>query len=148
MSYCLPADVKVYVGTVVSDADLTAMIADSDSEISAYFLAHGGLTPGSAVSKQASLLLTRARVAERFHLTGENPTGWSRGDYSQSGSVDQLGQAKSLQDRAMKLMAEEVGRLQTTGYTDAESTRRCDALVDDFKLDQDDIPESFSELTS
>lgn len=147
MAYCTAADVKVYVGTVVADADLTAMIADADSEIGAYFLARGGVTPLSSVAKQASIMLTRARIAERFQLTGENPSGYSSGDYSQSGSVDQLGQAKSLQDRAYKLMADEARRLQSD-YTGSADIRRCDALVDDFKLDQGDIPESFEELTS
>lgn len=145
MVYSTPADVKVYVGTVVSDADLTAMIADSDSEISAYFTARGA-TVGSAVAKQVSVLLTRAKVAERFHLTGENPTAYSSGDYSQSGVSDQLGQARSLQDRAYKLMNDEVRRLQTD-YTDSASVRRSDAVIDDFKLDQSDLDEPFSELT-
>ena len=147
MAYCTAADVKVYVGAVVSDADLGYMIADSDSEIGAFFLARGGITPSSAVAKQVSILLTRAKVAERFQLTGENPAGYSSGDYSQSGSVDQLGQSKLLLERAYKLMADEARRLQTD-YTDSASVRRSDAVVDDFKLDQSDIPESFSELTS
>lgn len=146
MAYCTNTDVKVYVGTTVSDADLTAMIIDADAEIDAYFLARGGLTPVSTVSKAASILLTRAKVAERFQVTGENPTGWSRGDYSQSGSVDQLGQAKLLHDAAEKLMRDEVGRLQSN-YTDSADIGRSDAVVDDFKLDQSDMPETFSELT-
>lgn len=147
MAYCTAADVKVYVGTVVSDADLGYMIADADSEIGAFFLARGGVTPLSSVAKQASIMLTRARITERFQLTGENPAGYSSGDYSQSGSVDQLGQAKSLQDQAYTLMKAEARRLQSD-YTEASDIRRSDALVDDFKLDQNDISESFEELTS
>ena len=109
MAYCTAADVKVYVGAVVSDADLGFMIADSDSEIGAFFLARGGITPSSAVAKQVSILLTRAKVAERFQLTGENPAGYSSGDYSQSGSADQLGQSKLLLERANKIMNDEIG---------------------------------------
>jgi len=147
MANCTPANVKVYVGSTVTDADLTEMIKDADDEISDFFSARGGLTPSSAVAKQASILLTRAKVAERFHLTGENPAGYSSGDYSQSGSVDQLGQAKSLQEQAYKLLRDEVGRLQAN-YKDSASIQRSDAVVDDFKLDQSDMPEMFSELTS
>ena len=146
MSYCTAADVKVYVGTVVSDADLTAMISDSDGEISAYFLARGGITPVSTVSKQVSIMLTRARIAERFQLTGENPAGYSAGDYSQSGSADQLGQAKMLRDAAEKLMKDEVGRL-SSNYTEAADITRSDANMEDFKLDQSDPPTYFTELT-
>lgn len=146
-AYCTAADVKVYIGTAVSDADLGFMIADSDSEISAFFTARGGITPSAAAGKQISILLTRAKVAERFQLTGENPAGYSSGDYSQSGSVDQLGQSKLLLERANKIMNDEVRRLQSD-YTDSASVRRSDAVVDDFKLDQSDMPETFSELTS
>jgi len=147
MAYCTAANVKVYTGTTVLDADLTAMISDSDDEINQFFLTRGGLTPSATAAKAASILLTRSRVAERFHNTGENPTAWSSGDYSQSGVADQGSLAISLRNQAFDKLREELGRLQT-GYTDSESTRRSDAIVDDFKLDQGDLPESFQELTS
>ena len=146
MAYCVAADVKVYVGTVVSDADLTAMITDSDSEISAYLAARGGVTPSSGAGKAASVLLTRAKVAERFQMTGENPAGYSCGDYSQSGSVDQLGQAKLLRDAAEKILNDEVNRLNAN-YTEAADITRVDAIMPDFKLDQSDQPSFFTELT-
>ena len=144
MVYCTPANVKVYVGTTVTDADLTEMIADADAEINAFFASRGGKSPDSTTAKQVSILLTRARVAERFHLTGENPTGYSSGDYSQSGSVDQLGQAKSLQDRAYKIMNDEAVRLRTVPQEQADVTRS-DAVMPDFHLDQSDDPTFFTE---
>lgn len=144
MAYCTNTDVKVYVGTTVSDADLTAMITDADAEINTFFSARGGKSPASATAKQVSILLTRARVAERFQLTGENPAGYSSGDYSQSGSVDQLGQAKSLQERAYKIMNDEVVRLQIIPQ-ELTNITRSDAVMGDFKLDQSDTPNFFSE---
>jgi hypothetical protein len=147
MAYCTAANVKVYTGTTVLDADLTAMISDSDDEINQFFVTRGGLTPSSTAAKAASILLTRSKIAERFHNTGENPTAWSSGDYAQSGVADQKGLADSLHSEAEKVMRDELGRLQS-GYTDSASTRRSDAVVDDFQLAQSDIPESFSELPS
>jgi len=103
MTYCVPADVKVYVGTTVSDADLTAMIADADRDITKYFTTNE-ITVDTDTAKSASILLTRAAVAQRFYLTGENPTSYSSGDYSQSGAADQLALAKDLTKEAMKVL--------------------------------------------
>ncbi|MFA7695301.1 MAG: hypothetical protein WCX63_07180, partial [Methanoregula sp.] len=95
MVYCTPANVKVYVGTTVTDADLTEMIADADRDILAYFTAQG-ISVNTDTAKSASILFTRASVAYRFYLTGENPTSYSSGDYSQSGAADQLSLSKEL----------------------------------------------------
>lgn len=146
MAYCTAADVKVYVGTVVSDADLGYMIADSDAEITQYFAARGGYTPTTTAAKIISVFLTRARVAERFNVTGENPTAYSAGDYSQSGVSDHFGAAKYLREQAYARMAEELGR-QQTNYTEASEITRSDADMKDFRLDQSEPPVFFSELT-
>ena len=42
-------------------------------------------------------------------------------------------------------MKDEIGRLQVN-YSDAATTRRSDAVIDDFKLDQNDLVEPFSEI--
>ena len=108
MAYCTAADVKVYVGTTVSDADLTAMIADADRDILSFFTKQG-VAVDSDTAKTASILLTRAAVAERFYLTGENPTSYSSGDYTQSGAADQLALSKKLSADALKILDEYVG---------------------------------------
>lgn len=144
MAYCTVADVKVYVGTVVSDADLGAMITDADSEIGAFFLARGSVTPGTAAAKQASILLVRAKVAERFNVTGENPTSFSYPDYSQSGVSDHFTSGKDLADRAYQIMRDELNR-QDVPYMAQEDIQRADAVMPDFKLDQSDLPEFYTE---
>lgn len=138
-AYCTAADVKVYVGTAVSDADLGAMIADSDDDIDDFFASRGGYTPSTTVAKQVSILLTRARVAERLNLTGEAPTAYSAADYSQSGVSDQMGQSRMLREEANKKMMAEIARLRTSATTQ-DDVRRCDAVMSDFKLDQTDDP--------
>jgi len=144
MSYCTAANVKVYVGTTVSDADLTAMIVDADRDILAYFTASGE-TIDSDVAKSASILLVRAAVAQRFYLTGENPTSYSAGDYSQSGAADQLKLAQDLKAEAFRVMDECFSN--DVSYETEESVTRSDALMDDFKLDQSEQPTFFTELT-
>jgi len=108
VAYCTPANVKVYVGTTVTDADLTEMIADADRDILAFFT-NLGLAVDTDTAKSASILLTRAAVAQRFYLTGENPTSYSSGDYSQSGAADQLALARDLTKEAMKVLDEYAG---------------------------------------
>jgi hypothetical protein len=108
VAYCTAADVKVYVGTTVLDADLTAMIADADRDILSFFTKQG-VAVDSDAAKTASILLTRAAVAERFYLTGENPTSYSSGDYTQSGAADQLALSKKLSADALKILDEYIG---------------------------------------
>lgn len=103
MAYCTPANVKVYVGTTVTDADLTEMIADADRDILAFFT-NLGLAVDTDAAKSASIFLTRAAVAQRFYLTGENPTSYSSGDYSQSGAADQLSLSKELTAKAWEVL--------------------------------------------
>ena len=103
MAYCTPANVKVYVGTTVTDADLTEMIADADRDILAFFT-NLGLAVDTDAAKSASIFLTRAAVAQRFYLTGENPTSYSSGDYSQSGAADQLSLSKELTAKAGEVL--------------------------------------------
>jgi hypothetical protein len=103
VAYCTPANVKVYVGTTVTDADLTEMIADADRDILAFFT-NLGLAIDTDAAKSASILLTRAAVAQRFYLTGENPTSYSAGDYSQSGAADQLSLSKELTAKALEIL--------------------------------------------
>jgi hypothetical protein len=144
MAYCTNTDVKVYVGTTVSDADLTAMITDADRDILAYFTAQG-ITVNTDTAKSASILFTRASVAYRFYLTGEKPTSWSRGDYSQSGAADQLALSKELRTEAFRILNEYM-EFKRIGTTDAQtSVTRSDAVMGDFKLDQSDNPVFFSE---
>jgi len=145
MANCTAADVKVYVGTVVSDADLGYMITDADSEIAQYFLTRGGLSPGTAAAKQASILLVRAKVSERFNITGENPTSYESGDWSQSGVSDHAASAKELRAQAYQIMKDEQNRMSVP-YTDETDVKRSDAVMDDFKLDQADIPNYFGEV--
>jgi len=144
MSYCTAANVKVYVGTTVSDADLTAMIVDADRDILAYFTARGG-TVDTDVAKTASILFTRAAVAQRFYLTGENPTSYSSGDYSQSGAADQLKLSQELKAEAFRVLNESMS--DATSYDTEENVTRSDAVMDDFKLDQSEPPTYFTELT-
>ena len=144
MSYCTAANVKVYVGTTVSDADLTAMIVDADRDILAYFTARGSAVD-TDVAKTASILLTRAAVAQRFYLTGENPTSYSAGDYSQSGAADQLKLSQELKAEAFRVLNEGID--DTTSYDTESNVTRSDAVMDDFKLDQSEPPTYFSELT-
>jgi len=144
MSYCTAANVKVYVGTTVSDADLTAMIVDADRDILAYFTARGG-TVDTDVAKTASILFVRAAVAQRFYLTGENPTSYSAGDYSQSGAADQLKLSQELKAEAFRVLNESVS--DSTSYDTESNVTRSDAVMDEFKLDQSDPPTYFSELT-
>ena len=103
MAYCTPGNVKVYVGTTVTDADLTEMIADADRDILAFFT-NLGLAVDTDAAKSASIFLTRAAVAQRFYLTGENPTSYSSGDYSQSGAADQLSLSKELTAKAWEVL--------------------------------------------
>jgi hypothetical protein len=143
MAYCTNTDVKVYVGTTVSDADLTAMIADADRDILAYFTAQG-IAVNTDTAKSASILFTRASVAYRFYLTGENPTSYSSGDFSQSGAADQLALSKELRAEAFRILNEYV-KLKRVGTTDAQSSvTRSDAIMGDFKLDQSDDSVFFS----
>lgn len=144
MAYCTAADVKVYVGSTVSDADLGYMIADADKKIEKRF-ARLKIAVDTDTAKQASILLVRAGVATRFHLTGENPTGYSSGDYQQSGSVDTLGAAKYFEEQAWQVIADYAKSLQGTEEDDEASVTRCDAVMDDFKLDQTDNPSFFVE---
>ncbi|MDD5048890.1 MAG: hypothetical protein PHH09_08170 [Methanoregulaceae archaeon] len=144
MAYCTAANVKVYAGAVVSDADLTAMIADADDEIDQFFLTRGGLTPGSDVTKKASILLVRAEIADRFNLTGENPTSYAYPDYSQSGVSDHAQSAREYRDRAYGLMRDELNRVDTP-YMLEEDIVRSDAVMPDFKLDQSDISTYYAE---
>jgi hypothetical protein len=143
-AYCIAADVKVYVGTTVSDADLTAMIVDADRDILAFFTARG-IAVDTNTAKSASILFTRASVAYRFYLTGENPTSYSSGDYSQSGAADQLALSKDLRAEAFRILNEYI-RLKTTSLDTKTDVVRSDAIMDDFKLDQADDPAFFSEL--
>jgi hypothetical protein len=101
--YCTPANVKVYIGTTVTDADLTEMIADADRDILSYFTKQGIAVDADA-AKSASILLTRAAVAQRFYLTGENPTSYSSGDFSQSGAADQLSLSEKLRAEAFRIL--------------------------------------------
>jgi hypothetical protein len=137
MAYCTNTDIKVYVGTTVSDADLTAMITDADRVISAFF-ASREMTVDTNTAKTASILLTRAAVAERFYITGENPTSYSSGDFSQSGAADQLALSKELRAEAFRVLNEYI-LLQNTDDTDLDRTR-CDAVMDDLKFDQNTVP--------
>jgi hypothetical protein len=143
MVYCTPANVKVYVGTTVTDADLTEMIADADRDILAYFNAQG-LSVNADTAKSASILFTRASVAYRFYLTGENPTSYSSGDYSQSGAADQLSLSKELRAEAFRILKEYVGLKRVSATTQTDVTRS-DAVMGDFKLDQSDDPTFFTE---
>jgi hypothetical protein len=143
MVYCTPANVKVYVGTTVTDADLTEMIADSDRDILAYFNAQG-LSVNADTAKSASILFTRASVAYRFYLTGENPTSYSSGDYSQSGAADQLSLSEKLRAEAFRILKEYVGLKRVSATTQTDVTRS-DAVMGDFKLDQSDDPTFFTE---
>ena len=143
MANCTAADVKVYVGTVVSDSDLGAMITDADSEISQFFLTRGGGSPGTAAAKQASILLVRAKVAERFNITGENPTSYTSGDWSQSGVSDHAGSAKELRAQAYQILRDELSRL--VSLPELVDVIRSDAVMNDFKLDQSDHPLFFME---
>jgi hypothetical protein len=144
MSYCTAANVKVYVGNTVSDADLTAMIVDADRDILAYFTARGR-TVDTDVAKTASILFVRAAVAQRFYLTGENPTSYSAGDYSQSGAADQLKLSQELKAEAFRVLNESMS--DSTSYDTEANVTRSDAVMDDFKLDQSDPPTYFTELT-
>ena len=144
MAYCSAADVKVYTGTVVSDSDLGAMITDADSEISQFFLTRGGLSPGTAAAKQASILLVRGKVAERYALTGENPTSYTSGDWSQSGVSDHSASGKEFRAQAYQILKDELNRL-TSPIDTLSEVKRADAVMDDFKLDQSDLPDYFSE---
>jgi len=144
MAYCVPADVKVYVGTVVSDADLTAMITDSDRDILAFFTTRG-ISVDTNTAKSASILYTRASVAERFYLTGENPTSYSAGDYSQSGAADQLALSKELRAKALQVLNDYINDTAAS-YDAVEDVRRCDAFMDNFSLDQSDEEVFFTEL--
>jgi hypothetical protein len=143
MTYCTAADVKVYVGTVVSDADLGAMIVNADQTVLNYFTARG-TSVDTDTAKQASILLVRSMVAERFYLTGENPTSFSHGDYSQSGAADQFGLAKELRTEAFRLVAEYIAYKRTSPDSQTE-VRRSDAVIDDFKLDQAEMPDPFDD---
>jgi hypothetical protein len=105
MVYCTPENVKVYVGTTVSDADLTEMIADADRDILAFFT-NQGVAVDENTAKSASILFARASVAYRFYLTGENPTSYSSGDFSQSGAADQLALSKELRTEAFRVLNE------------------------------------------
>ena len=145
MVYCTPANVKVYVGTTVTDADLTEMIADADRDILAYFTAQG-ISVNTDTAKSASILFTRASVAYRFYLTGENPTSYSSGDYSQSGAADQLSLSKELRAEAFRILKEYVGLKRVSATTQTDVTRS-DAVMGDFKLDQSDDPTFFAEDT-
>ena len=144
MSYCTPADVKVYVGTVVSDADLTAMIADSDRDILAFFTTRG-ISVDTNTAKSASILYTRASVAERFYLTGENPTSYSAGDYSQSGAADQMGLSEKLRAAALKILNDYINDTAAS-YDSVTDVRRCDAFMDNFSLDQSSEEVFFTEI--
>lgn len=143
MAYCTAADVKVYVGTTVSDADLTAMIVDTDRDVLAFFTTRG-IAVDTNTAKSASILFTRASVAYRFYLTGENPTSYSSLDYSQSGSADQLALSRDLRAEAFRILNEYV-KLKTIPSDSLTSVTRSDAVMGDFKLDQSDDPIFFSE---
>ena len=144
MSYCTPADVKVYVGTVVSDADLTAMIVDADRDILAFFTTRG-ISVDTNTAKSASILYTRASVAERFYLTGENPTSYSAGDYSQSGAADQMGLSEKLRAAALKILNDYINDTAAS-YDSVDDVRRCDAFMDNFSLDQSSEEVFFTEI--
>jgi hypothetical protein len=143
MSYSTNTDVKVYVGTIVSDADLTAMIADNDRIILAYFTARG-IGVDSTIAKAASILMTRASVAERLYLTGENPTSYSAGDYSQSGPSDQMSIATEMKRMAYLVLSEFIQSMDK-GEESMIGVTRCDVYMPDFQLDQNDIPTFFTE---
>jgi len=144
MVYCVPADVKVYVGTVVSDADLTAMITDSDRDILAFFTTRG-ISVDTNTAKSASILYTRASVAERFYLTGENPTSYSAGDYSQSGAADQMGLSEKLRAAALKILNDYINDTAAS-YDSVTDVRRCDAFMGNFSLDQSSEEVFFTEI--
>lgn len=137
MAYCTNTDVKVYVGTVISDSDLTAMITDADRRVLAFFTSRG-VSVDTDTAKTASILFTRASVAERFYLTGENPTSYSAGDYSQSGAADQLALSKELRLEAARILNEYI--LLHTNDPITLDTTRCDAVMGDLKFDQADVP--------
>jgi hypothetical protein len=143
MGYCTNTEVKVYVGTVVSDADLTSMIVDVDRIVLAYFTARG-IGVDTTTAKAASILLTRAEVAMRFYITGENPTSYSSGDYSQSGSADQMSLAESLKKEAFRILDEYV-KLMDDSQEEQTDVTRCDAVMPQFQLDQEDVPSFFTE---
>lgn len=144
MAYCTAAQVKVYVGSTVSDADLGYMIADADKRIVKRF-AKLQIAVDTDTAEQASILLVRSAIAMRFHITGENPTGYSSGDYQQSGSVDTLGAAKLFEDQAWQVIADYAKSLQGAEEFDEADVTRCDAVMGDFKLDQTDNPTFFVE---
>jgi len=144
MVYCTAADVKVYVGSTVSDADLGYMIADADKK-GDQRSARLRISVDTDTAKQASIFLVRSAVASRFHLTGENPTGFSSGDYSQSGSADTLGAAKYFEEQAWQIISDYAKSLQGAVEDDEASITRCDAVMSDFKLDQTDNPSFYVE---
>jgi hypothetical protein len=99
MSYCTIAEVKVYAGSTITDADLLDMITDADRKINLYFKNRRvAVDPDTATT--ASVLFVRSAISERFHLTGENPTAYSCGEYSQQGAANQLELANSLKKEA------------------------------------------------
>lgn len=138
MAYCLPADVKVYVGTVVSDADLTAMIADADRTIDLVFEA-AEITVDSSCAKAASILLVRSSVAERFYLTGENPTSYTAGDYSQSETANQSALAASLKMEA-KAILDKCIRSAETKVSNLVDFKRSDSTMTGLQLDCGEVP--------
>jgi hypothetical protein len=138
MAYCTNTDVKVYTGTAISDADLTTMITDADGIIDAFLKARQLTAADAVVAKQASILYVRAAAAERLAFTGEAPTSWSSGDYSQSGATDFLSLSKELTLKAEKVLKDYVGKCRA-GSSESD-VKRSDAVMPEFKLDQTDDP--------
>lgn len=139
MAYCTNTEVKVFVGTKVSDADLTAMITLADKEINEY-LKRADVTPATCdATNTASIHLTRSYVLERFHLTGEAPVAYNSGDWQQSGSIDTLGAAKYHRDAAFSTLDNYIAQVQT-GTVIEDGVLRCDSELIGLTLDNSYIP--------
>lgn len=146
MAYCTYSDVQLESGTSVGSlttANITSLIVRSDEEITDILLRKGITAPASSTQlKTASIYMTIAKIKRRqaHELSRPNSLGLTGISFSVSPEAEALEYEKKA--TAAILLYASINA-QTADTTLARVTR-CDAVMDDFKLDQATDPVFFT----
>jgi hypothetical protein len=146
MAYCTYTDVQLESGTSVGSlttANITSLIARSDEEITDILLRKGITAPASSTQlKTASIYMTIAKIKRRQSHELSRPNSLSLPGISFGTSPE--AEALEYEKKANVAIALYVSINATSISTDLSDVKRCDTVMDDFKLDQTDDQVFFS----
>jgi hypothetical protein len=150
MAYCTYTDVQLEAGTslgTLTTANITDLITESDAEINDQLLLRGLAAPSSSTTlKRASKYLTIAKIKRRQAHELSRPNSLGLGSISFGTSPE--AEAMEYERKAAVEIKTYLGINRDVEDTTAEAVTRCDAVMDDFKLDQATDPVFFTVVES